>query len=414
MHAPLTAPLTVAYVSSFPPRACGIATFTRDLSDAVAQSGANIVTRNVALNEDGADHAYPPQVRWTIDQHDPRSWIAVARQINISRVDLVSIQHEFGICGRFAKDGQFHDHLACFLATLRKPVVATLHTVPPHPPADLREAIRTLHDHSAAVVTMINRAGLILEEEYGLDPARLRSIPHGVPAMPRIAQEKIKHALGCEERTLLCTFGLLNRGKGIEYVIQALPEVLERRPDVLYFVIGQTHPEVRRYEGEQYRESLIALVTRLRLEQHVRFVDQYLATPELVSYLQATDIYITPYRDRDQITSGTLAYALGCGRAIISTPYLYAAEVLDEGRGLLAEFENPTSFARCINLLLENPALRAQCERSALQYGRAMSWPAVGTRYADLFHTVAGGTAICTEHSPAVVQGEPELVARSS
>ena len=160
--------LTVAYVSSFPPRACGIATFTQDLSEAVVWSGENIVTRNVARNEEGASHVYPPQVGWTIDQHEPRRWIAVARQVNASRVDLVSIQHEFSICGRFTEDGQFHDHLTGFLDTIRKPVVATLHTILPHPPADLRRAVRTLHDHSRAVVTMLNMASLILEEEYGL------------------------------------------------------------------------------------------------------------------------------------------------------------------------------------------------------------------------------------------------------
>jgi glycosyltransferase involved in cell wall biosynthesis len=189
-------------------------------------------------------------------------------------------------------------------------------------------------------------------------------------------------------RTILSTFGLLNSGKGVQHVIRALPDVVKRHPDVLYLVIGETHPEIRRSEGERYRNSLIDLVRRYGLERHVRFVNQYVTQEQLINYLQATDIYITPYVNRNQITSGTLAYALGCGKAVISTPYLYAAEALAEGRGLLAEFGNPKSFARCIRLLLEEPALREHCERSALEYGRPMGWDAVGGRYADLFEQV--------------------------
>jgi glycosyltransferase involved in cell wall biosynthesis len=384
--------LRVAYVSSYPPRACGIATFTRDLSDAVALSGRNVLTRIAAINDEGAAYNYPQQVRWSIDHCDPRSWEATADQINRSRVSLVSVQHEFGIDGRFERDGRFVDHLAPFLARIEKPLVATLHTVLPHPRADLRDAIRLLHDRGAAVVTMVNMGRLILEEEYGLDPAKLFTIPHGVPEVRRTSPEKIKRAMQFGGRTILSTFGLLSSGKGIQYVIRALPEVIERHPDVLYLVIGETHPEVRRREGERYRNALIALIRKLRLERHVRFVNQYLPQQQVIRYLQATDLYLTPYVDRYQITSGTLAYALGCGKAAISTPYLYAAEALAEGRGLLAEFQDPKSFARCINLLLEHEGLREQCESGAFAYGRTMSWGTVGARYADLFHTTAGST----------------------
>lgn len=384
--------LAVAYVSSYPPRACGIATFTRDLSDAAAQSGRGVITRVAAINEEDASHQYAPRVRWTINQQDPWSWVEAAKQINRSAVSLVCVQHEFGICGRFARDGRFVDHLAGFLDQLEKPVVTTLHTVLPSPRPDLREAIRTLHDRSGAIVTMVNMARLILEQEYGLDPDKLYTIPHGVPSAGRSSTEESKRALALSGRTVLSTFGLLNSGKGIEYMIRALPEVVSKHPEVLYLVIGGTHPVVRRQEGEQYRNSLITLIEELGLQQHVRFVDRYLALPELVRYLTATDIYITPYKDRYQITSGTLAYALGCGKAVVSTPYLYASEALAEGRGVLAEFQNPESFSRCVNLLLENPALRAHCEQNAYEYGRAMSWANVGARYADLFRTVTDTT----------------------
>jgi len=380
----------IAYVSSYPPRACGIATFTRDLSDHVAASGRNLSTRVAAISEEGASYDYPSQVRWTIDQCDPASWRKAAEEINASKAALVSIQHEFGIDGRFEKDGTFVDYLKGFLERLEKPVVSTLHTVLPHPRPDLREAIRTLHDHSSAVVTMVNMARLILEQEYDLDPNKLVTIPHGVPSVRWTPPERLKHAMQFENRTVLSTFGLLSSGKGIQYVIRALADVVKDHPDVLYLVIGQTHPEVRRRDGEKYRNSLIELVKRLHLEQNVRFVNQYLTQQQLIRYLQVTDIYLTPYVDRYQITSGTLAYALGCGKPIISTPYLYASEALAEGRGLMAEFQNPRSFARCIRVLLENPGLRELCERSAFEYGKAMSWANVGGRYADLYRDAAG------------------------
>ncbi|HVC80852.1 MAG TPA: glycosyltransferase family 4 protein [Chloroflexota bacterium] len=385
---------TVAYLSSFPPRACGIATFTRDLSDAVAASGRNIATRVAAINDEGARYSYPSQVRWTIDQCDPESWKAVAREISASRVSLVSIQHEFGIHGIFERNGAFVDYLKGFLENLDKPVVATLHTVLPHPKPDLREAIRALHDRSAAVITMVNMARLILEDEYGLDPAKLYTIPHGVPAVRWTAPARVKQSMQFENRPILSTFGLLSSGKGIQYVIRGLPEVVKAHPDLLYLIIGQTHPEVRRRDGEKYRNSLIELIKKLHLEQNVRFVNQYLTQQQLIRYLQATDLYITPYVDRYQITSGTLAYALGCGKAVISTPYLYASEALAEGRGLMAEFQNPRSFARCISMLLENPTLREHCEQSAYEYGKSMSWANVGARYADLFRSLDGTAAI--------------------
>jgi glycosyltransferase involved in cell wall biosynthesis len=381
-----------AFVSSYPPRACGIATFTRDLSDAVAQSGRNVVARVAAINDEGAIYSYPQQVRWSIDQDDLHSWDDVASRINKSRTALVSIQHEFGLYGRFERDGGFVDHLPGFLDRLEKPVISTLHSVLPHPRPDLRTAIRTLYDRSTVVVTMVNMARLILEEEYGLDPAKLVTIPHGVPEVRRIQPDRMKQAMQLEGRTVLSTFGLLSSGKGIQYVIRALPEVVRRHPDVLYLILGETHPEIRRREGEKYRNSLIDLIKKLRLEEHVRFVNHYLTQQQLIRYLQATDIYLTPYIDRYQITSGTLAYALGCGKAIISTPYLYAAEVLAEGRGVLAEFQDPRSFARCINMLLENEAMREQCASSAFAYGRAMSWSTIGAHYADLFHTILGAS----------------------
>jgi polysaccharide biosynthesis protein PslF len=291
---------------------------------------------------------------------------------------------------------------------VRKPVVTTLHTVLPGPRPDFRDAIRYLHDRSDAMVTMANMARVILAEDYGLTSGKLYMIPHGVPEIKRVPIGRAKHIMHLSGRTVLSTFGLLSSGKGIQHVLRALPEVVKHHPDVLYLVIGETHPEIRRREGEKYRNSLIELVKRHGLEHNVRFVNQYLSQAQLISYLHATDIYITPYINRNQITSGTLAYALGCGKAVISTPYLYAAEALAEGRGLLAEFENPKSFARCIRLLLDEPGLREQCERAATAYGRPMAYGAVGRRYADLFWAVIGDAAY---EQPVVALRQPARAA---
>jgi glycosyltransferase involved in cell wall biosynthesis len=236
---------------------------------------------------------------------------------------------------------------------------------------------------------MVRVGAKILAEDYDVDPTRLVTIPHGVPEVRPVDRQRLKRALRLDGHTVICTFGLLSRGKGIENVIRALPALLEHQSDVLYLVMGETHPQVRKQEGESYRQELLALARELGVSRQVRFLNQYLTQNHLIRYLQATDIYVTPYRDRNQITSGTLSYALGCGRAIVSTPYVYAAEALAEGRGLLAEFDSPESIARCITLYLDDPAFREKTEARALAYGREMDWPRVGQRYADLFRQVA-------------------------
>jgi glycosyltransferase involved in cell wall biosynthesis len=276
-------------------------------------------------------------------------------------------------------------------------VVTTLHTVLPQPRADIREAIRQLCERSAAVVVMVNLGTKILVEDYEIERAKLVMIPHGVPVVRRSETQHMKQALRLDGYTVICTFGLLSRGKGIEDAIRAMPAIVERHPDVLYLIMGETHPQVRQYEGESYRAELVALARELGISRHVRFLNQYLESRDLIRYLQATDVYITPYHDRNQITSGTLSYALGCGRAIVSTPYVYAGEALAEGRGLFAEFENPESIARCVNLYLENTAFRMETQERALEYGHTMAWPVVGTRYAEVFRRAARGEPTASE-----------------
>jgi polysaccharide biosynthesis protein PslF len=251
--------------------------------------------------------------------------------------------------------------------------------------------VRLLCEKSRATVVMVNVGAKILIEDYDVDPQRLVTIPHGVPAVPPADRERVKRTLRLDGHTVVCTFGLLSRGKAIENVISAMPAILEHHPDVLYLIMGETHPQVRRTEGESYRTELAALARELGVSRQVRFINQYLNQDSLVRYLQATDIYVTPYRDRNQITSGTLSYALGVGRAIVSTPYVYAAEALAEGRGLLAEFDNPDSIARCVNLYLDDPRFRRNTEERASAYGREMAWPRVGERYTELFRRVIEG-----------------------
>jgi glycosyltransferase involved in cell wall biosynthesis len=383
---------TLGVAGTFPPRQDGIATFTRDLLAAVAAADAGITARVAAITDPTAHYAYPPAVQWQIAQDDKQSYAQAARALARARVDVVSLQHEFGLWGApgyLAEPFDRYDCAPAFLAALHKPVVTTLHTAPPQPRPDIRDAIVHLATHSVAVVVMARSGAKILVDDYGVDPERITIIPHGVPVVPPHDTAQVKRALCLDGHTVLSTVGLIATYKGIETVIRALPQVVWRHPDVLYLVVGATHPQVQKREGQAYREELAALVGELGLRPYVRFINQYLDQQGLLQYLQATDIYITPYRDRHQITSGTLSYALGCGRAIISTPYVSAAEALVEGRGLLAEFDDPASIACCITLYLADPGYRCVTVERALAYVQKMTWPRVGARYAALFRQVA-------------------------
>ena len=388
--------LEIACVSTFPPRACGIGTFTRDLVQGLRALPQPTGVVIAAINGDGEHYDYAPLVRVQMEEGNPASYVAAARRLNaMRRVEVVSLQHEFGKYGVWREDVTYEDYVAPMLAAFEKPVVVTLHTVMPSPRAGAREAVRAIGEHAAAIVVMANIAKVLLEEDYGLDEgalAKVHHIPHGVPACAGTRTpptlETAKRAVGLAGHRILSTFGLINAGKGIEYVIDAMPALVAAYPDLLYLVIGETHPEVRKQEGERYRNELRARCRRLGVEQSVRFVNRFLPQAELVRYLAATDVYVTPYLSRDQITSGTLAYALGCGKAIVSTPYLYATEALAEGRGLLAEARNAESIGGAIDQLLGNPGLRRYVESQAAGYGQVMAWPVVATQYRELFASV--------------------------
>ncbi|HEU5198738.1 MAG TPA: glycosyltransferase family 4 protein [Ktedonobacterales bacterium] len=378
----------LAFLASFPPRPCGIATFTADLAEAVDSASPLAQQSQVIAMNPGSDHyTYGPRVRWTIERDDIRSYRRVAQAMNRSRVQLVSIQHEYGLYG-----GEYGDYLLSFLRLLDKPSLLTMHTVLERPEPAMRRVTEELAAEASAIVVLAERAKIILAEHYPrVDLEKVHFIPHGTPAMQYQPSAPFKRMLGLEGRTVLTTFGLLGPDKGIEYAIAALPEIVKRHPDVLYLVLGETHPELRRHSGEAYRESLEARVAKMGLQQHVHFYKQYLDKADLLRYLQATDIYVIPYLNPYQIVSGTLSYAIACGKAVISTPFIYAQEVLSEGRGLLARFRDSTSMAVAITTLLEQPELRAQMEKAAYTYGKRMHWPAVGRAYNRLTQRLVEG-----------------------
>lgn len=286
--------LMTAALSSYPPRACGIATFTADLVRAIGESDHRVETRVVAIDDPAQRCVYGTPVWLTLDQHDPRSWARLARRLSASEVRVLAFQHEFGLAGRYAPDGTFIDHASGLAERLAVPLVTTLHTVVTQPHPSLRAAIRRLHAHSAALIVMAHTARRLLAHHYGVEPDGVSVIPHGVPEPETAPPEAVKAELGLEGRTVVSTFGLINRGKGLQDLVRALPEVVRRHPEVVYLVIGQTHPVVRQQEGERYRAALHELARRLHLEGHVRFVDRYLTQRELMRYLQATDIYARP------------------------------------------------------------------------------------------------------------------------
>jgi glycosyltransferase involved in cell wall biosynthesis len=336
LRAPRGPDLSVAFVANCPPRQCGIATFSRDLERALKGSDPHVRIGWAAINEPMSLHRYGPEVRWRIRQGDPHSYREAAEQLNRSRVDVVSLQHEFGLYGIWGD--VFDDHLTGFLEVLQKPLVTTFHSVLPEPTPSVRTALRRLARRSEQVIVMAERARRLLIEVYGVAAADVCVIPHGVPPVEPGGRTRMKRQLGLGKRTILTTFGLVDPRKGLEYMVEAMQEVRQRYPDALYLIVGKTHPELIRREGEAYRKRLWQLVEESDLAKHVAFVDEYLTQAQIVDYLLASDIYITPYLDPQQITSGTLAYALGAGKAIISTPYLHAGEVLASECGLLWTF----------------------------------------------------------------------------
>ncbi len=373
----------IAVVGNYPPRQCGIATFTSDLVQAISAELREASCWAVAMNDVPEGYNYPSQVRFEMAQKDLSDYRLGADFLNMNQVDVVSVQHEFGIFG-----GQHGRHLLELMRNLRMPVVTTLHTVLARPDPGQKATIQEVARLSDRIVVMSQKAMELMQEVYGVGASKLELIHHGIPDVPFVDPNFYKDQFGLEGRQVVLTFGLLSPGKGIEHMIDALPRIVSHRPDVIYVVLGATHPHVRRLEGESYRLSLQRRARERGVENHLVFHNRFVSLEELCEFLGAADIYVTPYLNQEQIVSGTLAYALGCGKATVSTPYWYAQEMLADGRGRLVGFQEPDELAEQILDLLENEPERHATRKRAYTFCRSMVWKEVARRYLEVFSEV--------------------------
>jgi glycosyltransferase involved in cell wall biosynthesis len=370
----------LAFIGNYAPRQCGIATFMTDLCEAIAAEYNEIKCIAVPVNDTETGYDYPPRVRFELAEKDLDSYRRAADFLNLNSVDLVCLQHEYGIFG-----GRAGSHVLALLHELNMPIVTTLHTVLREPDADQQRVLEQVAGLSDRVVVMSERGVEFLKDIYHVPGGKIDFIPHGIPDLPFVDPSFHKDLFGVEGKIVLLSFGLLSANKGIETVINALPTILERHPNVAYIVVGATHPQVLRQAGETYRLSLQWLAQEKGVESNVIFYNSFVSLEELVQFIGAADIYITPYLTEAQITSGTLAYTVGAGKAVISTPYWYAEEMLAEERGTLVPFRDPAALAAQVIDLLDNEAKRHAMRKRAYLFGRAMIWPQVARRYVESF-----------------------------
>ena len=374
---------SIAVIGNYLPRQCGIATFTRDLVEGLSAQTLETDCWAVAMNDRLAGYPYPETVRFEINQNKLADYSVASQFLNISGADIVCLQHEFGIFG-----GTAGSHVLKLLGDLTIPVVTTLHTVLKDPGPDVREVMCKLNDLSDKLVVMSHKAEEFLKDIYGIPREKIAFIHHGIPDMPFIDSSFHKDKFEVEGKKVLLTFGLLSPSKGIETVLNALPAVLKEHPDVVYIILGATHPHVLKSQGEEYRIMLQQMAHKLGIGQHVIFQNSFVALRELGEFLGIADIYITPYPHESQITSGTLAYAMGTGKAIISTPYWYAVEMLAQGRGKIIPFKNSDAMAEQINALLGNDGERHAMRKKAYTFTREAVWKEVSGKYMAIFRDV--------------------------
>lgn len=364
------------FLSTYPPQQCGIATFTRDLVTALSTRIGESRVNVAAVAAHPLSHGFPKEVIAVCDRNNRDAYRQMAEQINLSGCDALSVQHEFGIFG-----GEEGAYLLDLMRAVRKPVITTLHTVLSDPSEAYHRRLRQVMDASDAVVVLTPRAIRILTSFYGVPARKVVVIPHGIPDAAFTEPDLHTARIGAARRLVIMTYGLLGPSKGIEEMIQAMPAIVGRHPEALYMIVGATHPGILASHGEGYRRSLEGLVAELRMADHVVFRDGYLTDAQLDAYLSACTICVTPYPNREQISSGTLARALGAGVAIVSTPYWYAQDLLADGRGKLADFHSPGSLSRAVNEIIEHPQDRAAMRRKAYEFGRGMRWDQVARDY---------------------------------
>lgn len=383
----LTKGLKIVFVASWPPKQCGIGTFAEDLKKAITNYDNTALANVVAINDIRKKYEYSPTVKCEIDQESLDSLDSAARYINESGADVVSIQHEFGIWGGF--EGEF---VLYFLKKLKVPAVVSLHTVPLVKTAKRREnrirLIRAMAKYSKKIAVVIDEAEKQMRTEYKIPAQKIEVIPHGAPEIDLVDREKAKSALGLSGKKVISTFGLINPNKGIDFMIEAMPSILKKHPGVIYQILGRAHPAST--PAQEFYKKIQARVKELKLENNVSFVNKYLSTEEIIKYLQATDIYITPYTVPEQVSSGTLTYAVVAGKCVISTPYAHAREILKDGRGDFIEMKSSAAIAEKINYLFDHPEEIKKKEKLAYKYGKNLTWPKVAERYYSLFCEAVG------------------------
>jgi len=380
MEHPDTHSLKIAVIGNHLPRQCGIATFTTDLCDALhgIMPGEDQLSV-IAMDDTAAGYDYPERVRFEVRSQNAGDYVRAAEFLNVHDIDVIIVQHEYGIYG-----GTAGSHLLRLLQKIRVPILTTLHTVLDKPTADQRSVIKELGRLSDYLVVMSHNACDILRSTYGINTEKIVYIPHGIPDVPFLDPAFYKDRFGVENRKVILSFGLLSPGKGLEHMIDSLQFVVTKHPDAVYVILGATHPEIVRNSGEKYRYQLQRQVSKLGLEDHVLFHNRFVDLQTLIQFICSSDIYVTPYLGRDQIVSGTLAYALGAGKAVISTPYLYAEEMLAENRGILVPFNAPEALTDAVNTLLGDENQRNAMRKRAYKYCRHMIWQKVAESYLNL------------------------------
>ena len=376
--------IRIAYVSTYVLKRCGLATYTFHLRQAVNGAKAVKGIDRVVAVTDRRDDDHRDPVLWSLEKDNIRDYAEMARKINNSDVDVVSLQHEFWIFG-----GEAGSYILEFVRNLRKPLITTFHTVFEHPEPPYAPIQKELAERSDKIIVMNRKAIGFLHRSFGVPTDKIHFIPHGSPEPAYGKREAYRRQLGWEHRNVLMTFGLLSRGKGIEFILDALPDVVKKVPDVLYAVVGQTHPEVKKREGEAYREQLQEKIRRLGISDHVTMIDKYMEEKDLIQLLMSCDVYITPYPGMQQITSGTLAYAVGLGRPVLTTPYCYAQDLLRGYEELLIPYGERKAWTDKIVALLSDERVRTEWETKIAEVGKQLHWPLVGKKHLELFEGVS-------------------------